>query len=186
MFDRISAIPKDVDIQKQLTEMHIKEWVQNDAFRVRWWILIAAIAVIWIIWWIALDKSRFMEISLFVVLSTILFMGVHEYGEELTLWEYPTDIIPVFPPLSSINLACYPMIYSLVYQHFSQKRNFLFADLIVSAVICFIFEPLLSWAKFYYLLHWNYIFNFLIYTIIALFVKIVVVRICARSRSKQN
>lgn len=186
MLDEISDIPKDVDIQKQLTEMHIKEWLQSDVFRTRWWILIAAIIVIWIIWWIKLDKSRFMEIGLFVVLSIILFMGVHEYGEELTLWDYPTDIIPVFPPLSSINLVCLPLIYSLVYQHFSQKKGFLLADLVTSAAICFIFEPLLAWAKFYQLLHWNYFFNFLIYIMITLFVRTVVVKICTRARSKQN
>ena len=177
MFNRVSEIPKDVNIQRQLTEMHIKEWQQNDVFQAKWYLLILAVIVVWVIWWIFLDKSRFSEISLFVVFSIILFLGVHEYGEELTLWDYPTDIIPVFPPMSSINLVCLPVIYSLVYQHFSQRKSFILADIITSAAICFIFEPLLSWAQFYALLHWNYLFNFIIYAAITIFIRTVLTKI---------
>jgi hypothetical protein len=172
-----SAIPNDVGIQKQLTDMHIKDWLQNDVFHFRWWLLIILIAVLFLVWHRMLDKSRMREICLFAVLSAVIFMGVNEYGEELTLWDYPTDLIPIFPPLSSINLLSFPLLYSLVYQHFHQKKSYIYAVVITSAIFCFIAEPLLSWGGFYHLDHWSYFFSFPLYIAVAMGVRVMVIKI---------
>jgi len=177
MFSKIVDIPKDVNVQKQLTDMHIKEWLRDDVFHVRWWVLIALIVILLIVWWIMLDKSRMLEICLFATLSAIIIMGVNEYGEELTLWDYQTDIIPIFPPLSSINLIALPLIFSQVYQHFNQRKSFIWATIITSAAICLIFEPILSWGGFYHLLHWKYYFSFPIYVVMAISVRAIVFKI---------
>lgn len=177
MIERISEIPEDVHIQKQLTDMHIKEWLQNDVLHLRWWLLIILIIAILSIWWINLDKSRFLEISLFVVLSTILFMGINEYGEELTLWDFPTDIIPIFPPLFSINALSLPLLYSLIYQHFSIRKAYIYSVILASAFISFFIEPLLSLIGFYHLIHWNYFSNFILYIVVMTSVRDVVIKI---------
>jgi hypothetical protein len=177
MFSKITDIPKDVNIQKQLTDMHVQQWLKNDVLHFRWWTLIALIIVILVVWWIMLDKSRMLEICLFVTLSTIIILGINEYGEELTLWDYQTDIIPIFPPLSSINLFALPLIYSLVYQHFNQKKRFIWATIIISAAICLIVEPVLSWGGFYHLLHWRYYFSIPIYAVMAISVRAIVLKI---------
>lgn len=183
MILKISEIPKSVDIQKQLTDAHIKEWLETDFLHFRWWLLIVLFAALLLIWWMLLDKARILEVGLFVVLSAILFMGVHEYGEELTLWDYPTDIIPVFPPLSSFNLLSLPLLYSLVYQNFGKGKKFLYAALLTTAVFCFLLEPLLSWGGFYHLLHWNYFFSAVVYFAVAISVRAVVKKIYAITRT---
>lgn len=177
MFIGVLAIPKSVDIQKQLTDSHVKEWLQNDVFHFKWWLLIVIIMLLFVVWWIMLDKSRVREICLFAVLSIILYMGINEYGEELTLWDYPIDIIPIFPPLSSVNLISVPLVYSLVYQHFSKRKNFIFAAIIASAVICFLYEPLLSWGGYYRLIHWQYFFSFPIYVVVAISIRAIIIKI---------
>jgi hypothetical protein len=177
MAEEMENMPKDVIIQEQLTETHINEWLQTDVFHVRWWLLLVMIAAILLIWWLLLDKSRFLEISLFVLLSAILFMGVNEYGEELTLWDYPVDIIPIFPPLSSINLLSLPIVYSLVYQRFPQRKSFIYAVILTSAIICLLIEPLLSWGGFYYLLHWSYFYSFFIYIAVTISVRAIIEKI---------
>ena len=154
--------------------MHIREWLQNDVFHARWWILIALIILISVIWWIMVDKARLFEISLFAVLAIILTIGIHEYGEELTLWEYPIDIIAIFPPLTSINLISLPLIYSIVYQHCKNLRSFIWAVLITSAILCFICEPLLSWGGFYLQIHWEYYFSFPVYSGMAIGVRFII------------
>ena len=90
-----------------------------------------------------LDKSRRMEICLYAPLALIIAMGIVEYGEELTLWDYPTDIIPIFPPLTSANLLMLPLSYSLAHQYFHTTGRFVVAVLIITGVICFVIEPLL-------------------------------------------
>lgn len=183
MILKISEIPKSVDIQKQLTDVHIKEWLEADFLQFRWWLLVILFVVLLLIWWMLLDKARILEISLFVILSAILFMGVHEYGEELTLWDYPTDIIPVFPPLSSFNLFSLPLLYSLVYQSFGERKRFLFAALLTTSIFCFLIEPLLSWGGFYHLLRWNYFFSAIIYFAVAISVRAAVKKIYAIKRT---
>ncbi len=178
-------LPKDVVIQKKLTDMHIQEWLRLDVFHTRWWILIALIFTVLFIWWKLLDKSRMREICLFAALEAILAMGMCEYGEELTLWDYPTDIIPLFPPLSSLNLLSLPLVYSLIYQHFDHKKSFIFATVIASAAICFMVEPILTWGGFYHLIHWRYYFSLPIYVSMAVIVRIIVQKSYERTeRSK--
>jgi hypothetical protein len=179
MFLKVEDLPKDIGIQRQLTNMHVKEWLQEDVFHFRWWLLIALMIIFLLIWWMMLDKSRIHEICLFSALAVIFVMGINEYGEELTLWDYHVDLIPIFPPLSSINLVSLPLIFSLVYQHFKKKKSFILAAIITSAVICFVFEPILSWGGFFQLLHWKYYFSLPIYAVMAISVRAIVFKINA-------
>lgn len=173
----VSKVPKSVGIQKLLTSIHIQEWLKSDVFHWRWWFLLSLIIIILIIWWACIDKSRVHEICLYVALATIIAMGIVEHGEELTLWDYPTDIIPIFPPLTSINLLILPLAYSLIYQFFKVKKNFVTATLIVTAIICFIVEPILSWIGLYKLLHWQYYYSFFIYAMMAILIRYIVIKI---------
>lgn len=177
MFFAVSEIPKSVEIQQELTSIHIEEWIKQDVFLFRWWFLLGLIFVSLLVWWKLLDKSRLHETFLYAVLATIIVLGIVEYGEELTLWDYPTDIIPIFPPLTSINLISLPLIYSLTYQYFMTKKSFAWATVIITAVICFIIEPILVWGGFYELLHWEYYYSFPIYVSLAILVRVVVMKI---------
>lgn len=178
MFCGVLEIPKSVGIQKHLTSIHIEEWLKQDVFHWRWWCLLCLIFIMVIIWCILVEKSRISEICLYITLATIIFMGVHEYGEELTLWNYPTHIIALFPPLSSINLLSLPLVYSLIYQYYKTKKSFFWATSIITAIICFILDPILTWGGFYQLLHWKYYYSILIYIPIAILVRVIVIRIC--------
>jgi hypothetical protein len=177
MFYIFSEINKDVGIQKHLTSMHIDSWLKEDVFKLRWWLLIAFILITIFVWWYLLDKLRAHEVCLYVVLAIIIALGIREYGEELTLWDYPTDIIPIFPPLTSINLMALPLIYSLIYQYFSTKKSFFWATIIATAIFCFILEPLFSLGDFYKLIHWEYYYSFFLYTLMAIFIRKLVIKI---------
>lgn len=177
MFSTVIDIPPDVGIQKQLTNMHVKEWLREDVFQFRWWLLIGLIVIFVVVWWIMIDKSRLLEICLFAALATIVVMGINEYGEELILWDYPTDVIAIFPPLSSINLIMIPLIYSLIYQYFKEKKSFIYASVATSAVICFVLEPIFSWVGLYQQLKWQYYYSFILYILVAICIKPVVIKI---------
>lgn len=179
MFLAVTVTPPDVEIQRQLTSMHIDQWIREDVFEFRWWLLLALLALFLFLWWKTADKSRLPEIILYVALATIVVMAKVEYGEELTLWDYPTDIIPVFPPLTSINLLSLPLIYSLIYQYFTTRKSFIWATLIITAVICFVMEPLMEWGGLYELLHWQYYLNYPLYAAMAIGIRAATNKICA-------
>ncbi len=161
--------PEDIEIQKQLTEIHIENWRNNVLYHPKWFMLILLILALFFIWWKAADKQRLKDMSLYGGIIYILMLGIVEYGEELILWEYPVDVIPVFPPLSAINLICLSVLYSLSYQYCKSIKEFLWASIIISGFMCFILEPLLSWAGFYHLIKWRYYYSFPLYVLVSIF-----------------
>lgn len=175
----VSGIPADMEVQEHLTSLRIDEWLQEDVFHFRWWVLIVLLTVAIFVWWKMVDKKRLPEIMLYAALTTFLTMGLDEIGEELTLWDYPTDIVPIFPPLAGINLATLSMIFSLIYQYFGTWKRFLVATVITAAVFSLILEPILAWVKLYQLLTWKYYYSFLMYTAMAISVRLVTIKIIA-------
>ncbi len=165
------------ELQLLLTDMRIDEWLQEDVFHFRWWLLLGLFAFSICIWWKLADKKRLPEIVLYMGITTIITLVLDEFGEELTLWDYPTDIFPIFPPLTAIDLATLPMIYSLVYQYFGSWRSFSLATIVMATIFCFVFEPILVWGDFYQLLKWRYYYGFPIYIAMALFIRWMVVNI---------
>jgi hypothetical protein len=174
-------------IQWHLTCARFSEWLQNDLFRWRWWLLVALYIGCIYIWWKTVDKSRLKEIVLYTAMIIVIILALDELGEELTLWDYPTDIFPLFPPISAIDFSCMPLIYSLIYQHCRTWRKFIIATLLMAAIFCFICEPLFVFLGIYQPLTWKYYYGFPIYTAMAIGIKAVVIlfyKIAAKSRDK--
>jgi len=186
MFSAVETVPPDVEIQKYLTSLHLERWLRDDVFQLKWWVLLCLILAVLFVWWNRLDKSRLPETCLYAALTAIMAMGIFEWGEELTLWDFPIDIIALFPPLSSINLISLPLIYSLTYQHFRTWKSFIPASVIITAVICFIIEPILAQAGLYQLLKWKYYYSFPVYLVTAICIKAAVNKIIALNFRNQN
>lgn len=166
-----------VELQILLTDMRIDQWLQENIFHFRWWFLLGLFALSAFLWWKLVDRKRLPEIVLYMGLTTIITLVLDEYGEELCLWDYPTDIIPIFPPLTAINLASLPIIYSLVYQYFRTWKSFFRAIVIMAAIFCFVFEPILVWGDLYQLLKWRYYYGFPIYIAMGLIIRWIVVKL---------
>lgn len=186
MFQKTTEIPADVEIQRQLTAVHIENW-QNSVFSWHWWLLLTALLLLIFIWWkLALsDKKRFPEVLTFAMIATVVTMGVVEYGEELCLWVYPTDILPVFPPLTSVGLTFLPVSQSLCYQYFRTWKSFTAAAFVSALIYSFIIEPLLVAGGLLIWLRWEYYYSVPTFIIPALGVRAVlklVVEITERAR----
>ncbi|MDF2985047.1 MAG: hypothetical protein K0R50_557 [Eubacterium sp.] len=170
-----------VKVQEQLSAVRIDQWLHGIVFQWRWWFLLFIFFISAFIWWRTLDKSRLREIVLYVSLIIILTLVLDEIGEEMTLWDYPYDLIPLFPPLSAIDLACLPFIYSLIFQRFRTWKSFVIATIIMSGIFCFILEPLFIRIGIYQMLVWESYYGFPIYIMMAVICKILVKRICRKS-----
>jgi hypothetical protein len=166
-----------VELQKLLTDFRVNQWLQDDLFHIRWWVMVGLFATSIFTWCKLVDKTRLPEIILHNGLTTILTLILDEFGEELVLWDYPVDVLPIFPPLTAVDLASLPMIYSLIYQYCSSWKSFLYATILMAAVFCFVLEPILVWGGFYQLLKWKYYYGFPIYIIMAIFIRWLVIRI---------
>lgn len=186
MLITVSGMAGEVEIQKLLTAMRIDEWLNDDFLQLKWWLLLGLYVLSVLVWRRRLDRTRLPEVMLYAVWSLVLTMGIDEYGEELTLWDYPVDLVPVFPVVGSINLVALPMVYSLVYQRFRTWRSFIRAVIVVTAAISFGLEPALVWAGCFELLNWQYYYTFPVYIAVAILTRWAVLKayaVAAGSRS---
>jgi hypothetical protein len=166
-----------VQTQWHLTNVRFEVWMREDVFRLKWWSLLIIFILSVYFWWKIVDKSRFFEIVLYMALVSILALTLDELGEELCLWDYPIDIFPLFPPLSAVDLASLPVIYSLIYQYFSTWKKFITATIVMAVIFCFILEPLLVLVGLYQPLTWKYYYGFPIYIALAIAAKAVVIKL---------
>lgn len=177
----ISYALSDIDVQKHLTSVRVDEWMYTEVFHLRWWFLLALFILSAWFWWKKVDKLRLNEIILYTALTTILVLTLDELGEELTLWDYPYDLVPFFPPLASVDLASLPMVYSLIYQRFRTWKSFIAASAVMAVIFCFVLEPLLVWTGVYQMIAWKSYYGLPIYIFIAVIVKALVNKIHAIS-----
>ena len=186
---QVTTLPQSVEMQMKLTSDHIDQWLAEDFLRFRWWLLIVIYITCAVVWWKLVDKQRLKATVLFTMLAYIAVLGINEYGQELILWDYPVDLIPVFPPFSSVNLLLLPPIYSLVYQRFTSALTYFSAVLVVSAAFCFVIEPLLVLGGFFQLLNWQYWMSFPLYIVMALLIYLlttVLLKVTSRARGEEG
>lgn len=179
-----SGVSTAIELQKLLTQLRISEWLESDLFHFRWFFLVGVFVFSAFVWCKLVDKSRLPEITLHAGITASITLILDEMGEELTLWEYPADIIAIFPPLSAVDLASLPMIYSLIYQYCTTWQSFLKTTLIMASIFCFLLEPLLVWSGFYQLLKWRYYYGFPIYILMAISIKWLMMKIYAAAGKK--
>ena len=172
----VTNLHDEVEIQWQLACVRFGEWMREDVFHFRWWILLLLFFVCVYIWWRTVDKSRLNEMILYSALIIIIILSLDELGEELSLWYYPTDIFPLFPPISAIDFSCMPLIYSLIYQHFRTWKSFTIATVLMAVIFCFICEPIFVFGGIYQTITWKYYYGLPIYIAMALGCKAAVIQ----------
>jgi hypothetical protein len=150
-----SGFPPEIIDQWKLTAERFNDWVQNELFSPDWWILLALFLLNVYLWWKAADKARLPEYILFTAVIIAIVIVLDEIGDELTLWHYPTDIFPLFPPMTAINLSSLPFLYTFIYRYARTWKAFLIANAAASVVFCFAFEPVFIWVGMYKLLNWE-------------------------------
>ncbi|GMA63020.1 hypothetical protein NZD89_24665 [Alicyclobacillus fastidiosus] len=157
-----------------LAKTNYEYWVHHNLFSFGWWILVVACIITAGIWWKLVDKKRIFEVMGFGLIIAAIASLLDELGAQNMLWGYPNMILPLVPPLVSVNYFAFPTIYSLIYQYCPRWKTFVCAMVIMSAVFSFLTEPLLIWLRLYELNNWKSIYSFPIYILIGICVKAIV------------
>jgi hypothetical protein len=150
-----SGFPPDVEDQWYLTAARFHEWLQNELFSVRWWVLLALCLLFVYLWWKIADKKRLGETALFTASVFIFIIVLDELGDELSLWYYPVDLFPLFPPMWAVDISCLPFIYALLFRITKTWKSFLIASAVMCVIFCFALEPLFVWTDVYRPLAWK-------------------------------
>lgn len=151
------------DLEIQLTQARIQNWIHQDLFTFQWWLLLLVLIVPWFIWWKYVDKKRVFEIAFFGAIMLIISSFLDAVLTEIGLWCYEFYVIPVWPRLISADFTLIPITYMFIYQYIRDWKRFCLALVIVSTFFSFIGEPFLMWLNIYHLHGWKHIYSFPIY-----------------------
>ncbi|WP_073076263.1 CBO0543 family protein [Sporobacter termitidis] len=178
----LAEITNPTELQFQLTNVRFDEWISDGFFHIRWVAMVSLFAFSAWLWWKMVNKERLAEVALNAAVTAVMILILDELGEEMTLWDYPIDVIPLFPPISAINLASLPFLYSLIYQFFGKWKSFLIAQAVMALFSCFVFEPLFVWLRMYQMLSWKSWYGLPLYFAIGIIAKAVLSAVKRRAR----
>lgn len=167
----IPSHEKIFELESQLTQIRIENWLHHDLFSFQWWLLLATLIIPWLIWWKWADKTRLTEIMLFGLVIFIIASFLDAVMSEMRLWEYNYYVIPYWPRLISADFSIIPVTYMFIYQYFRKWKDFLRAMLGVSLFFAFVGEPLLVWLHIYSLHAWRHFYSLPIYFAMAVMAK---------------
>lgn len=160
-----------IELEVQLTQTRIYNWLHHDLFSCQWWLLLAALIIPWLVWWKWTDKTRLTGITLFGTICIIVASFLDATMSDLHLWEYNYYLIPLWPRLISADFSIIPITYMFIYQYFRRWIEFSLAMLGVSLFFAFVGEPLLVWLNIYTLYTWRHFYSLPIYFAIAVLAK---------------
>lgn len=166
-------------ILKHWSYARIDNWWETDFNTPAWWFLLVIFFISLAVWWRLVDKSRLLELSFYGFVVMTVSIWLDQAGYELGLWYYPVDLIPVFPPSTTIDYVTLPVTYALIYQYCRSWKSFLIATALMAGVFSFVIEPLLSKFGFYVVVKWNSYCSFPVYIAIAIVMKAIVEKIKA-------
>ncbi|WP_164214306.1 CBO0543 family protein [Virgibacillus sp. YIM 98842] len=152
-------------IRQQLTELEIEYWQSFSDFAA-WqsWLVIAMIVVPLLILFFTIDKRKALLIGFFGFNYHVWFMYTNTLGEKLGLWEYPYQILP-FLPSFALDASLVPIVFMLFYQWtLNHSKNVYVYAIVLSAILAFVFKPILVAIDFFQMYEWvDYFFLFITY-----------------------
>jgi len=78
------------------------------------------------------------------------------------LWSFKVRLIPIIPSVFLVDLTIIPLYYMLVYQYTSTWKAFAVWNAVASGVISLVVFPLMAVANVVQLIHWNYLYFWVI------------------------
>lgn len=156
---------------------------QQQVFSPQWWLLLGLFFVPWLVWWRLADKSRMPIILSYGLIIMLFVIGMDALGIAFHCWMYPIKLLPVIPHEVTIDWSMLPVYHMLIFQYFPRWRSFIIVELIGSALLAFVGEPIAERIGIYYVLNWQHIWSFPIYFLKAVIGKGIIDYLVSRGRS---
>ncbi len=168
----------------ELWGYQITEWKLN-LFTMRWWFVIATIAVAYVVWWKYVDKSRLTQILLFGSFIAVFRVIMDDAGSSLALWVYSVKPLPLGQALFLNDLTLVPLGFMLVYQYCQTWKKFILWSIIVEIGFSFVFLPLLVSLDILRMYSWQYHFTFVIMIIVAAVMRAILLTVLKVEKSHE-
>ncbi|MGE5390308.1 MAG: CBO0543 family protein, partial [Deltaproteobacteria bacterium] len=128
-----ASYEKILESQHYLSDLRVQNWLHNSFPKWTWWFLVFWSILPLFIWWKYIDRTRFLEISLFGLIVSISAGILDALGVAFLLWCYPYALVPALPNFFPIDYVVIPVCFMLIYQKYSGWKEFLTAVTVIAS-----------------------------------------------------
>jgi hypothetical protein len=156
--------PTFEDVKKareSLKDVSTRHWLHDDLFTWKWWLLLAATILPWLIWLKFRDKNRTFEILSYGLVWATFASLLDVIGGDMILWGYPDKLLPMVPPLFPADITVIPVSFMFIYQFAKTLKFYMVFSLLLSACFAFIIEPLFIKGGMFALHNWTHTYSFI-------------------------
>lgn len=158
-------------------------WTMYGPSSGRWWLLVLLLTGPWIVYAAAADRRKILETVLFGCIIAMMTVLIDTLGYFFDFWDYPVELLPMFPGAWSFDLAMVPVALMLVYQRFRTRKSFTAALFVMALAYAFIGEPLACGLNLVAYSKWRYYYSFCLYLLSGIVVRAVVEKLRTVSRN---
>lgn len=141
--------------------MLLTDW-KADVGTPTYWGVIAVIVVAYTGWYRLTDKRRLADLLLFGSLLAVMRMITDVAGVSSGFWYYKVRILPMAPSIFLYNLTIIPLTFMLVQQYSSNWKQFFVWTGAACTFVCFGILQTLVRIDLLVLMHWNYVYAFIV------------------------
>ncbi|WP_404822254.1 CBO0543 family protein [Paenibacillus lycopersici] len=142
----------------ELIHQKIQFWYEHVLFSGLWWVNLAFAILPWLLW-LGFRKKESTNRLLFsgqfvIIVSLVLDLT----GDQLGLWYYRFNVIPVFPTYVPWDLTLMPVTIMCFLQVKPDYNPYIKAVLF-ALVSSYLGEPFFQWMGIYVLTHWKFFYS---------------------------
>lgn len=143
-------------------------WITQTILTFRWWFGMVLTLLPWIVWIRIRDKRASVKLLFVGLIAMLVTITMDNIGISYHLWHYHWNVTPFALMFFPWDFSLFPVGIMCILQ-FKPRLNAYIKALGFSFFTAFVYEPFFVWMGMYHMVHWNYLYSFLIYFPLYLF-----------------
>lgn len=157
--------------KSMLHNIAVTKWFTQDLLSLKWWGAIGFVTFSYILCFSLMDKTRLTKTILFGSLISVFAVVVDIVGSNFNYWTHTIYIFPMIPSIFLYDITALPMYYMLIYQRAYSWKSYAVWNIGASAIMGFVFSPLLVILGIIRFDNFSYLDNFLLISFIGFLAK---------------
>lgn len=154
-----------------LNQMILDRWLSQEFLTIKWWGLLGYLVFSYILCFTLLNKRKLVELLLYGSLVAVFSVVTDVVLSNRNYFLYKTTIFPMIPSIFVYDITALPLYYMLIYQYADSWKKYVVWITIASAVMGFVFNPLLLALDYVEFINWSNIKGFLVVLAVGLMAK---------------
>ena len=161
------------EMLRELSGLSMQRWLTEEVFSFGWFLMVAILIIVYIVWLRLLDKKRATALLLIGSLAAVAYsLNSLVLGGVFGLADYLVRILPFYSNVFVSSITLVPIAIMLAEQYASSWKGYMLRTAIGLAVLCFAVFPLYILVGILEFHNWNVFFHFIVLFAISLVIRL--------------